>query len=290
MTAMDDNASVALYGDSLANFSAKFTAMQLTMKSQADSLIAMQNQLANIQLCMTVGQQPPSSSYAPAQQQCTFINHNKRNGGSQSKGRSFPKQPTMNYGSTGGIQQQVISPPTPYKHRENWNYCHSHGGDIDDNHTSATCGKPGPMHNPNASRTNIMGVGCRNAHDHLAIGFRLHSTQLLPPAAAALSATFAHCLLPTWRHSLAATNHSRTVWQNATGQRHLPPADNHGNAGVSAQTRNDDEYWTVPSECWKCVDDADGPSANSGAHVDEPLCPQPAAQQAAGVFLTSRSG
>jgi hypothetical protein len=48
-------------------------------------------------------------------------------------------------------------PPNPYKWWEDWNYCHSHGGDVGDNHTSAPCGKPGPMHNPNATRTNIMG-------------------------------------------------------------------------------------------------------------------------------------
>jgi hypothetical protein len=53
--------------------------MQETMKSQADSLVAIQNQLSNNQLCMNVGQQPPSSGYAPTQQQHTLTNHNKRN-------------------------------------------------------------------------------------------------------------------------------------------------------------------------------------------------------------------
>jgi hypothetical protein len=60
MTAMDDDMLVASYGDSLANCGATFAATQETMKSQANSLVAMQNQLANIQLCMNVGQQPPS--------------------------------------------------------------------------------------------------------------------------------------------------------------------------------------------------------------------------------------
>jgi hypothetical protein len=53
---------------------------------------------------MNVGQQLPSSSYAPTQQQRTFTNHNKRNGGSQGNNRGFPQQPTMNYGGTGGGQ------------------------------------------------------------------------------------------------------------------------------------------------------------------------------------------
>jgi hypothetical protein len=165
MTAMDNDASVAAYDDSLANFGTAFAAMQETMKNQSNSLIAMQAQLLIIQLCMNVDQQLPSSSYAPAQQQHTFTNHNKRNDGSQGNGRGFPQQPTMNYGDTGGGQQQNIPPPpNPYKQWENWNYCSSHGGDVDNNHTSMTCGKPGPMHNPNATHTNIMGRSVTRMH------------------------------------------------------------------------------------------------------------------------------
>jgi hypothetical protein len=165
MTTMDNDALVATYNDSLANLGAAFAATQETMKSQADSLVAMQNQLSNIQLCMNVGQQPPSSGYAPAQQQHMFTNHNKCNGGGQGNDRDFPQQPTMNYGYKGGGQQQnICPPPNPYKLWENQNYCQSHCGDVDDNHTSATCGKPGPMHKPNAIRTNIMGGSAARMH------------------------------------------------------------------------------------------------------------------------------
>ncbi len=48
MIAMDNDASVAANNNSLANFGAAFAARQETMKSQADSLVAMQNQLSNI--------------------------------------------------------------------------------------------------------------------------------------------------------------------------------------------------------------------------------------------------
>ncbi len=102
MTAMDSDALVATHDDLLANLGAAFAAMQETIKSQADSLVAMQNQLSNIQLCMNVGQQPPSSSYAPAQQQRMFTNHNKRNGGGQGNNHGFQQQPTMNHGYKGG--------------------------------------------------------------------------------------------------------------------------------------------------------------------------------------------
>ncbi len=43
MTAMDDNMLVVLYGDLLTNFGAAYAATQETMKSQADSLVTMQN-------------------------------------------------------------------------------------------------------------------------------------------------------------------------------------------------------------------------------------------------------
>jgi hypothetical protein len=46
--------------------------------------------------------------------------------------------------------------PMPYKCFKNWNYCHTHGGNIDNGHTSRTCAKLGPTHNPHATRTNIM--------------------------------------------------------------------------------------------------------------------------------------
>ncbi len=158
MTAVDNDESVALYGDLLANFRAVYAAMQESMKSQADSMVAMQSQLANFQqFYMAVSQQPPSSIYTPDQQQCTFNNRNKHIGGGQNSSRGFPQQPTVSFGNTGGSQQQALHSLTPYKHWENQNYCQIHSGYVDDTHTSATCGKPEPTHNPNASCTNIMG-------------------------------------------------------------------------------------------------------------------------------------
>ncbi len=88
---------------------------------------------------------------------------------------------------------------------------------------------------------------------------------------------------------MAASNPTHTIWWNATGK-HLPPANAHDHAGVSPRPRNDDECQTIPAGCQKYADDADGPTANNDTHVDEPLCPQPAAQPDAGVFLTSRGG
>ncbi len=117
-----------------------------------------------------------------------------------------------------------------------------------------------------------------------------HSTQLLPPVAAAPAAMSTHCLIPPWKHGLGATNPSHAVWRNATSQRHLPPANNHVHAGLSARPRNDDECWAVPAKRRKRANDADRPTGNGSAHYNELLCPQPAAQPAAGVLLMSRGG
>ncbi len=69
MTTVYNYALVMSYGDLPANFGAVYAAMQEIMKNQANSLVMMQTQLANIQqFCMAVGQQPSSSLYAPAQQ------------------------------------------------------------------------------------------------------------------------------------------------------------------------------------------------------------------------------
>jgi hypothetical protein len=123
MAAVDNDASITSYNKTLANFGAVYAATQETIKSQATSLAAMQGQLANIQqFCTAVNQQPPSNIYAPTQHQRTSNNHGIRcNGKGQGSG-----------GSGGGNQQPTWYVPTPYKHSENWNYCHTHGGDIGD--------------------------------------------------------------------------------------------------------------------------------------------------------------
>jgi len=174
MAATGDDASIALYSESLTNFGAAYAVTQESMKSQATTMAAMQGQLTNIQqFCMAVGQQPPPNIYAPTQQQHTF--NNRRNsyggghgnggtGGSNSGGGgSFPQQPTW-FGGIGAGTQQPTCPPTPYKRWENWNYYHTHGGEVEDTHTSALCGKRGPTHNPNATRANIMDGSIAGMH------------------------------------------------------------------------------------------------------------------------------
>ena len=57
-------------------------------------------------------------------------------------------------------------PPKSIKCFDNWNYCSMHGGDVDNNHTSATatCARPGGNHQRVATRTNTMGGSLHGMH------------------------------------------------------------------------------------------------------------------------------
>jgi len=112
MAAMDNDASIASYSESLANFGAAYANTQESMKAQATTMAAMQGQLTNIQqFCMAVGKQPPPNIYALSQQQPTFKNRRNRcNGGGHGNGGTggynvggggnFPQQPTR-FGGNG---------------------------------------------------------------------------------------------------------------------------------------------------------------------------------------------
>ncbi len=70
MAAMNNDDSVILYGESIANFGAAYAAMQESMKSQGTAIASMQGQLqAMQQYCMALGQQPPPGIYTLQQQQ-----------------------------------------------------------------------------------------------------------------------------------------------------------------------------------------------------------------------------
>jgi hypothetical protein len=165
MVAIDNNGgSIASYGKSMANFGAAHTVTQETVKSQTNSLAAIQAQLVGLQqFCMAIGQQqlPPNKKcYAPQQQQRHHNNSRNNRGGRGSggfngNGDGYPQQPTSHQGQQSGGRGFVH--PTPYKQYENWNYCHTHGSDVKDGHMSAMCNRQGPVHNSNATRANMMG-------------------------------------------------------------------------------------------------------------------------------------
>jgi hypothetical protein len=66
MAAMDNNALLALYSESLANFGAVYAATQESIKTQATSLASMQGQLMSIQkFCMMLANNPHPTSMPP---------------------------------------------------------------------------------------------------------------------------------------------------------------------------------------------------------------------------------
>jgi hypothetical protein len=158
MAAVNNDDTVALYSESIANFGAAYAATQELLKTQGTTIALMQTQLqAMHQYCMGLQQQPPHTIYTPQQQarggrgygRCTQVTGGRGDGGYQA--------PTM-------AGQQSTTPPTPFKRFENWNYCHMHGGDIAITHTSQTCSWPGQNHNPTATRTITQGGSPAGLH------------------------------------------------------------------------------------------------------------------------------
>jgi hypothetical protein len=92
----------------------------------------------------------------------------------------------MSYQQPGGFPcgQRPAQPPTPFKTFKNWNYCHTHGGDVDNNHTGMSCRNPGPAHNPNATRTNTMEGSITGLHRTIlpSISGRIQPRQQRAPA------------------------------------------------------------------------------------------------------------
>jgi hypothetical protein len=102
------------------------------------------------QYCMGLQQQPPPTIYAPQQQARGGRGYGRRTQLTGGRGGGGYQAPTTTL-------QQSTTPPTPFKRFKNWNYCHTHGGDMAITHTSQTCRWPGSNHNRTATRTNTQG-------------------------------------------------------------------------------------------------------------------------------------
>jgi hypothetical protein len=161
MAAVKNDDSVVSYSKSIANFGAAYTTTHKSIKTHSLTIASMQGQLqAMQQFCMVLQQQqPPPPTYAPQQQQRGWrgsARHNTPNG----TGRGYPavvyQQPVT--------AECHLQPSMPFKRFDNWNYCSTHGGDIHNTHTSGTCRHPGPVHNPSATRANMMGGSTAGLH------------------------------------------------------------------------------------------------------------------------------
>jgi hypothetical protein len=158
MATTNDDDSVVSYGKSIPNFGAAYATTQESVKSQGSTNAAMHSQLnAMSQYCMALQQQATPTNHAAQQQHGASNNwhgltQRNRNGGSGGGGDN--QQPA--YPLPGAMGQRPDYTPAPYKHFENWNYCHTNSGDINNGHTSRRCAKLGPAHYPHATRTNMM--------------------------------------------------------------------------------------------------------------------------------------
>ena len=61
-------------------------------------------------------------------------------------------------------QQRQFGHADPYKKYNNWNYCWTHGHDVKNNHTSATCLKPAHNHVWHATKQNTCGGSNKGQH------------------------------------------------------------------------------------------------------------------------------
>ena len=191
----DNNLDEAFNNFAMATAADRTTITQLTetnasLSSQNNQLQAQLNEIqsqlnainfAQQQLQKPQQQNPPPQSYTiPPQQQIQLRNTRGRGGQIQTRGgrtlnrnqQNWPTTqniclPTNNHNMQNpsifvGSQQQ--NPNNIYKRYNNWNYCFTHGFDVGNGHTSATCRFPNWNHNYNATRNNIMGGSIKNVN------------------------------------------------------------------------------------------------------------------------------
>jgi hypothetical protein len=87
------------------------------------------------------------------------------------------------FGGSGSGPTPKGAAANPVKRFENWHYCHTHGGNVDDNHTSTTCACPGEHHQRAATHANTMGGNMRGMHKTIlpsAVGHAPPTPQPLP--------------------------------------------------------------------------------------------------------------
>ena len=95
--------------------------------------------------------------------------NNRRNNNPRPVQQFLPQQQATYYNQGYNPNQCPIihNPPSPVKRFANWNYCWSHGGDIHNDHHSATCQNPKPGHQWHATRQNMLGGSTKGMWKHI---------------------------------------------------------------------------------------------------------------------------
>ncbi len=148
----------------ISTFGTAYAATEERVRTQTDTINQLQGQLNNLQqMCQSVLTRPmayPPPMYPPPTQQRNYNAYYARRGGRGGRRTGYQKQAPLPTGPPAAM----LSVPNPNKRWDNWNYCHTHGYDVEPDHTSATCTRPGPFHNWQATRTNNMGGSIRAQH------------------------------------------------------------------------------------------------------------------------------
>jgi len=142
--------------NSISTFGSAYAATEERVRNQTDTINNLQGQLTTLQqqLNHSIMARPPMYP-PPYNQRNNYYNNNQRGGrGGNQRRQHVPTGPPATQ----------VTPPNPVRRFENMNYCHTHGGDVDDGHTSATCTRPGLYHNYYATRDNTMGGSISGLH------------------------------------------------------------------------------------------------------------------------------
>jgi hypothetical protein len=209
MNAIGNNQSTAYLANAVSNFGAAYTATQESLRNNNASINAMQGQMK--MLCNALGNQPPAGmpQYPQQSNQGRQAQGGQRvqqqnqcqqgqprggggganNGGGQNRlyrgnNTGHGNNPGITFNSGGGSYptQGTSNPPSPFKKFINWNYCHTHGCNIHNNHTSATCAQPSVNHQPAATRSNMTGGNNKGILKTLLPGATAQCTPAAQPA------------------------------------------------------------------------------------------------------------
>jgi hypothetical protein len=197
-----NNDDTATLTDAVSNFGTAYAATQESLRGNTATITAIQGQLQMLCQALGNGQPPPGGTnyqqrprggcgrgqqhggnnggrdgYGGGGYNGNGANYNSGNQTANSGGRGYNHGGTQNAhggggggyngnGNTngGGYGIGTGDPPSQIKRFKNWNYCSTHGGDVDNYHTSATCARPGENHQHMATCTNTMGGSMRGMH------------------------------------------------------------------------------------------------------------------------------
>ncbi len=191
MSATNDDALAQSLTDAVLNFGTAYAATQESLQLITVNILEMQGQLQ--MLCQAVGisqplrQQPqcPQGGRSQGQQRGGHNSggnsgggggggggggynigggsYNGGGGGSNANGGDSGNGNSNGGGNRSRSAAAILDirpqapPPSPVKRFENWNYCFTHGGNMDNNHASALCARPGEIHQRASTRTSTMG-------------------------------------------------------------------------------------------------------------------------------------